>query len=763
MDKGICQKFLGKFKGKKIFRHMFAVCFGLAAICIFLSCIVGFLWFRASQLEKEEQDYENMLYAYSLMLDSYRNSAEETIEVLENDNYVKRIMYRQEFIWDDNTGVAASMVTNMISVNPFFHSIYIFGSGDYLLKSSNPSYPMDKQGDSLMQGIYQNSVFGEFTPAYYIDVYGESKALLCLSSGELEPVNGKKESGILVSLDIGRVMEGIFSQAKEGEQYLLTDGQGNIIYAKGGRYQSSNPLQEEALISLLRSCTGQSAELLRLDGERYLASCVNMDGEFYLVWLVPYQNLSASIRHVGIIFAAIGILVVIIVLLLAFAMSNRVYAPLDEMVRTAGEEGVPSKAMSKRLADTELSTIARTYQSMVQTLNHMNLRKEQEELAAYLSSKSTQKSTPEWVEETYGREGVHSRLVCLRISDTKDFHDNNTEEAIAFELETIKSIVEEVLKGLGDILVTPVDREYLAVMLFSESARTEEQIISGIREVFAVTGELLHIGMDAGISKEKEGFGELNIMYQMARAATAYRFMYGIGSIVTEEEMTVRALNGKTSPEVSALIEQLKNGDREGFAREYQRMSQEIKDLSIQAAMDTLMEMASQMITYYHTLHYRFEPLSKADYEALSQSLSSYEYMDDIGEWFFQLAEEIWTVLERSRQTGREDIVEKAVSYLQENYADPGISAQLLADRYHITPSYFSRLFHEKCGCAFPDYLTALRMEKAKELLLSEGNKSIQEICELVGYSNPSYFNAIFKKKFGVTPGQFRRNHRNGQ
>ena len=165
MDKGICQKFLGKFRGKKIFRHMFAVCFGLAAICIFLSCIVGFLWFRASQLEKEEQDYKNMLYAYSLMLDSYRNSAEQTIEVLENDNYVKRIMYRQEFIWDDNAGIAASVVTNMISVNPFFHSIYIFGSEDYLLKSSNPSYPMDKQGDGLMWGIYQNSVFGEFTPA----------------------------------------------------------------------------------------------------------------------------------------------------------------------------------------------------------------------------------------------------------------------------------------------------------------------------------------------------------------------------------------------------------------------------------------------------------------------------------------------------------------------------------------------------------------------------------------------------------------------
>ena len=73
------------------------------------------------------------------------------------------------------------------------------------------------------------------------------------------------------------------------------------------------------------------------------------------------------------------------------------------------------------------------------------------------------------------------------------------------------------------------------------------------------------------------------------------------------------------------------------------------------------------------------------------------------------------------------------------------------------TTSYFSRLFHEKCGCTFPDYLVALRIERARELLLERENLSIQEICELVGYSNASYFTTSFKKKYGMTPGQFRR------
>lgn len=169
------------------------------------------------------------------------------------------------------------------------------------------------------------------------------------------------------------------------------------------------------------------------------------------------------------------------------------------------------------------------------------------------------------------------------------------------------------------------------------------------------------------------------------------------------------------------------------------------------------MEIAGQMQTYRNSLQYRFEPLTKKDYEVLAGQLASYEYMDDVEEWFFRMAEEIWLILERNRQTGREDVVEKAIAYLQSNYGNPNISAQYLADKYHITPSYFSRLFHEKCGCTFPDYLAALRIERARELLLERENLSIQEICELVGYSNASYFTTSFKKKYGMTPGQFRR------
>lgn len=733
--------------------------FGLAAVCILLSCILGFGWFRVSQIQQQESDYENRMDTYVLVLQNYGKSMENVVTVLENDVYICKLINRNTFAWDSTTGIAAQEVTNLVSVNPMIHSAYVWLEDDYLIKSTNPSYPIDQNGDARMLDIFRMSTFHESAVIPYLDIYGKSQSLLCLTSGSMDPTTGGKRSGIQVNMDLDKIMTLTLPKTEE-EQFLLIDRDGNIVYEQGTReiYRVGERLED--ILWKNRNLTEASAEIVRTAQGRFLSVAAEIDDEFTLVWLISYRQLTGSMTRVGFLFLGIGLLVAIIVLLLALLMSNRVYNPIGEMVRIASEEGLPSEAMARQLENTELYSIAQTYQTMVQRLNHINLRKEQEDLAAYLISREKTAKLPEWVEETYAKPGVRIRVVVMRLSDIQDLHSNNTEEAIAFEMETIKTIVEQTLRELGNVLVLPVDHEFIAAILFSEESVTEERVTVASQHILEVTGELIHIGMDVGISEEKgetEGFTELNLMYQMARAATAYRFIYGMGAVVTEGEMAQRALNGEQAPSSEELIQRLRQSDRTGFSAEYRKIVGELKKLSIQKAQDALMEIAGQMQTYRNSLQYRFEPLTKKDYEVLAGQLASYEYMDDVEEWFFRMAEEIWLILERNRQTGREDVVEKAIAYLQSNYGNPNISAQYLADKYRITPSYFSRLFHEKCGCTFPDYLVALRIERARELLLERENLSIQEICELVGYSNASYFTTSFKKKYGMTPGQFRR------
>lgn len=75
----------------------------------------------------------------------------------------------------------------------------------------------------------------------------------------------------------------------------------------------------------------------------------------------------------------------------------------------------------------------------------------------------------------------------------------------------------------------------------------------------------------------------------------------------------------------------------------------------------------------------------------------------------------------------------------------------------YITPQYLSRLFHRFLGCSVSEYLITFRINKAKELLLTNPHWKVQEIAQKVGFPDSSHFIAIFKKTTGFTPFQFRK------
>ena len=93
--------------------------------------------------------------------------------------------------------------------------------------------------------------------------------------------------------------------------------------------------------------------------------------------------------------------------------------------------------------------------------------------------------------------------------------------------------------------------------------------------------------------------------------------------------------------------------------------------------------------------------------------------------------------------------------YLQEHLTEE-ISLTVLAGQFHLNPQYISQLFKSEIGVNFLAYLTNIRMEKAKKLLLTT-SLSIAEVAEQSGYGDYRVFTKVFKKSEGVTPSQYRR------
>ena len=111
----------------------------------------------------------------------------------------------------------------------------------------------------------------------------------------------------------------------------------------------------------------------------------------------------------------------------------------------------------------------------------------------------------------------------------------------------------------------------------------------------------------------------------------------------------------------------------------------------------------------------------------------------------------------RDQEAGSQyrSLLKQAVSYIDANFQNEEISLNRVAKEVNISANYLSAVFSQEMGTTFVEYLTAKRMEKARELLRSSDLRS-GEVAVAVGYKDPHYFSFLFKKTQGCTPRDYR-------
>ncbi|SHJ94500.1 response regulator [Tepidibacter formicigenes] len=101
----------------------------------------------------------------------------------------------------------------------------------------------------------------------------------------------------------------------------------------------------------------------------------------------------------------------------------------------------------------------------------------------------------------------------------------------------------------------------------------------------------------------------------------------------------------------------------------------------------------------------------------------------------------------------KNELVELAKNYIFKNY-NKDIKLEDIAQRLAISPYYLSKLFKQETGKNFIDFLTEIRIEESKKMLLD--GKSIKNISKSIGYSDPNYFSRVFKKITGISPTKYK-------
>ena len=104
---------------------------------------------------------------------------------------------------------------------------------------------------------------------------------------------------------------------------------------------------------------------------------------------------------------------------------------------------------------------------------------------------------------------------------------------------------------------------------------------------------------------------------------------------------------------------------------------------------------------------------------------------------------------------GYNDYAMLARAYIERQFAED-LSLDSVAETLGISADYLGKLFKQKTGRNFVEFLNDVRIRKASELLRN-GDAKVSEVSTAVGFNTPDYFIRVFKKQTGLTPGQFKK------
>ena len=132
------------------------------------------------------------------------------------------------------------------------------------------------------------------------------------------------------------------------------------------------------------------------------------------------------------------------------------------------------------------------------------------------------------------------------------------------------------------------------------------------------------------------------------------------------------------------------------------------------------------------------------------------------------IMKQLTAMLEQQATNGSQNIsplIENITQYVEEHLDDPNLTLKWISENYlFMNVDYVSKRFIKETGQKFSAYLTALRIQKAKQLLADGHSEQIQWVAQQVGCgNNPQYFSQIFKKSTGLTPSAYAKKLNGGE
>ena len=269
--------------------------------------------------------------------------------------------------------------------------------------------------------------------------------------------------------------------------------------------------------------------------------------------------------------------------------------------------------------------------------------------------------------------------------------------------------------------------------------------------------ENLQITIGAGVVKES--IAEIMISFKTAIWAMEQRIMQGVNRLIEGEEVSLNELaDSRLFYEFNKqMVDSLERMDEKELSNALQYLQKELKSKENTSGHEVIQMMKEAMNLFLVTMKQNKLNIKDVDtyFEKFILNIENIGYIDEM---FSYLTKTMVTSFRQAildKQLEDNKPIRDAKQYIKKQYKK-SITLEIVSEYIGFNATYFSSLFKKETGITFSEYLTSVRMEKAKELL-KETNMSVSSICEEVGYNDYKNFTKGFNKYTNLKPNEYRK------
>jgi len=441
-----------------------------------------------------------------------------------------------------------------------------------------------------------------------------------------------------------------------------------------------------------------------------------------------------------------------------------------EYARTAMRYGI-SEYLLKPVKETELRDSLLAVKEEIQSSERIRrqererrekLKLKEESLLHWLSDKNASR-VPDDVEREWKRELQAGRFLTAVVKiETAGVADEDPErKSRLVPYPDIETACGEFAAGEGNgTVVKSIRQEHEFILLLHPADDGLESLARGLAAFVHRLQERFGVRATVGIGGVRDRAAEIPASYREALFAVKERLLLGTGKAIDYASIRAKGDKPNFGADTKLLAKLLKE-------KKWDKAKEQIEQSFRRAASSKQIRNHVHASELFFELYFAIKqfaqeeaasPESAAEGAAagIADVAAGFGHLDQMVDWLYQYLEESCRHLIEGQDATGKEIVYRVQAYIKD-FCSAELTLNMVSEKYHINPIYFSRIFKAYTGESFNGYTTRIRMEEAKRLLETTSLRQ-QEISEIVGYEDPKYFSKVFKKFFGISPSQYTEN-----